>query len=401
MEEDDEGPRPTAMISVHVKFKGGIISLSTSPDSTIKHLKTLLQPLTNVLPTDQKLILKGTVLIDTMTLKSLQISDGSKLMLMASHGKESQKKNIGPSNVRGKAQWRKKHHKIWVDLCLELVNNGRRPGTCIDKIGYQYLLKEFNKRTGLNYSRQQLKNHWDKTKSQWQRWNKLVSNTGLGWDPEKGTVVADDEWWANWLQEYPKDKNWREEGLEFTQELDIIFGGAAALQGTLRASNNGPVQPSPSTMDIQDDDSPDMVSETQAQPVLSPVGAENVEDDTVDRTSSRHSRQTPVIGVEPTSKRQKLSGAAKLGRQLNRLCDAIESRSMATSRRYVEGASIKECIELLNQMPEVPRGSKLYLFAVDTFLNKECREAFIALELPEVRLLWLHHKMELATGGTQ
>lgn len=46
-------------ISINVKFSGGLIAISVSPDSTIKHLKSLLQPLTNVLPRGQKLIFKG------------------------------------------------------------------------------------------------------------------------------------------------------------------------------------------------------------------------------------------------------------------------------------------------------------------------------------------------------
>ncbi|CAA6656899.1 unnamed protein product [Spirodela intermedia] len=60
--------------------------LSVSPDSSVRELKSLLQPLTNVLPRGQKLICKGKVLADPATLKSSQISDGSKVMLVASHG---------------------------------------------------------------------------------------------------------------------------------------------------------------------------------------------------------------------------------------------------------------------------------------------------------------------------
>lgn len=47
-------------ISINVKFCGTSIPISNlSLDSTIKDLKSLLQPLTNVLPRGQKLIFKG------------------------------------------------------------------------------------------------------------------------------------------------------------------------------------------------------------------------------------------------------------------------------------------------------------------------------------------------------
>lgn len=46
-------------ISINVKFTGKSIPITLPPDSTVKDLKSLLQPLTNVLPRGQKLIFKG------------------------------------------------------------------------------------------------------------------------------------------------------------------------------------------------------------------------------------------------------------------------------------------------------------------------------------------------------
>ncbi|XP_075515544.1 LRR repeats and ubiquitin-like domain-containing protein At2g30105 [Primulina tabacum] len=73
-------------MKVNVKFSGRSIQLEIAADSTIKDLKSLLQPLTNVLPRGQKLIYKGRVLPDEVTVASAEISDGSKVMLMASQG---------------------------------------------------------------------------------------------------------------------------------------------------------------------------------------------------------------------------------------------------------------------------------------------------------------------------
>lgn len=46
-------------IKLTIKFGGKSIPLSVSPDCTIKDVKSLLQPITNVLPRGQKLIFKG------------------------------------------------------------------------------------------------------------------------------------------------------------------------------------------------------------------------------------------------------------------------------------------------------------------------------------------------------
>ncbi|XP_059297712.1 LRR repeats and ubiquitin-like domain-containing protein At2g30105 [Lycium ferocissimum] len=73
-------------ITVNVKFSGRSIPVEISSESTVKELKSLIQPLTNVLTRGQKLIFKGKVLVDEMTLKSLEVKNGAKIMLMASQG---------------------------------------------------------------------------------------------------------------------------------------------------------------------------------------------------------------------------------------------------------------------------------------------------------------------------
>lgn len=73
-------------ITLNIKFSGRSIPVSVSPNSTVKDLKSLLQPLTNLLTRGQKLIFKGRVLADGMTLRESEITDGAKVMLMASQG---------------------------------------------------------------------------------------------------------------------------------------------------------------------------------------------------------------------------------------------------------------------------------------------------------------------------
>ncbi|KAL2333003.1 hypothetical protein Fmac_014216 [Flemingia macrophylla] len=73
-------------ITINVKFSGSSIPISISPHSTVKDLKNLLLPSTNVLPRGQKLIFKGRVLEDPLTLAASNLTNGSKLMLLASQG---------------------------------------------------------------------------------------------------------------------------------------------------------------------------------------------------------------------------------------------------------------------------------------------------------------------------
>lgn len=74
------------IVKLQIKFGGQTIPISLSSDSTVSHLKSLLQSSTNVLPRGQKLIHKGKILVDSQTLRSSEITGGSKIMLMASQG---------------------------------------------------------------------------------------------------------------------------------------------------------------------------------------------------------------------------------------------------------------------------------------------------------------------------
>lgn len=110
-------------IKVSVKFSGRSIPVTLPIESTINDLKSILQPLTNVLPRGQKLIFKGflflhllemlktlisylieallmltsflnsivyvnkgKVLENERTLKQSEVTNGAKIMLMASQG---------------------------------------------------------------------------------------------------------------------------------------------------------------------------------------------------------------------------------------------------------------------------------------------------------------------------
>lgn len=79
------GPAKTST-TLNVKFAGDSLRVELPVTATVKDLKAHLQTLTNVLPRGQKLIFKGKILDDSVTLKGANLSDGSKLMLMASHG---------------------------------------------------------------------------------------------------------------------------------------------------------------------------------------------------------------------------------------------------------------------------------------------------------------------------
>ncbi|KAI9186111.1 hypothetical protein LWI28_013893 [Acer negundo] len=101
-------------------------------------------------------------------------------------------KNKGPS---GKAIWDTDSVALYFDLCIVEIEVGRRPGIHFTKLGWDNLIVNFNKATGREYSKLQLKNKWDALKNDWKLWKQLIGKeTGLGWNAQFKTIDAPDDW---------------------------------------------------------------------------------------------------------------------------------------------------------------------------------------------------------------
>jgi len=99
-----------------------------------------------------------------------------------------------------KAAWTPTVHGIFLDLCLQETLQGNKPGTHFTKEGWKNIMESFYAKTGLNYGRLQLKNHWDSTKEQWKIWCKLIGTSYMKWDSSKLKFEASEEDWSNYLE---------------------------------------------------------------------------------------------------------------------------------------------------------------------------------------------------------
>ncbi|WCJ39612.1 hypothetical protein M5689_020589 [Euphorbia peplus] len=112
---------------------------------------------------------------------------------------------------------------------------------------------EFAKKTGLPYEKNQLKHKWDWMRIRWSLWRALKGKeTGLGWDHEKGTISASEDWWKKKIEENAAFKAFQNEGLEPELEckMDQLFGvsvaqGAFKFTPTERAKETTYVPSSP------------------------------------------------------------------------------------------------------------------------------------------------------------
>ena len=97
-------------------------------------------------------------------------------------------------------------------------------------------------------------------------------------------------------------------------------------------------------------------------------GLENIETD-IDNG-------TPIASTHDNGRKRKLQirkrdgAAVRLSKQLDRLCQAVESIPSIAIRNGENGCSIAEVMEVLHSMPEIEIKSELYLNATKIFLKK-------------------------------
>ncbi|KAK9013439.1 hypothetical protein V6N11_041447 [Hibiscus sabdariffa] len=101
---------------------------------------------------------------------------------------------------------------------------------------WKVLEVEFQKRTSLGYDKNKLKNKWDWLKNRWSLWKALKGKeTGLGWDHEKGTISASEEWWNKKFEENIHFQAFQDEGIEpeLEHKMEQLFG-VSVVQGILK-----------------------------------------------------------------------------------------------------------------------------------------------------------------------
>ncbi|WRX25116.1 Myb/SANT-like domain - like 9 [Theobroma cacao] len=325
----------------------------------------------------------------------------------------------GRSNDKAKAVWDRNLTMVFCDLCIKEKDHNSRPGTHFKKEGWSRLVANFNKETGKEYEKSQLKNRWDLLKKEWKLWKQLKGNefdTCFRWDLRKNNIDASEAWWEKKLKVVPEAVKFKNGGIdpELEEKLDRMFLGILVNDDITLAPTFG-LLPTDGT---DEDESPQVKVEVVAvEDIQTPkktIDGHLIEIDNhcMEQNPQPHSESEHQSELPHEKKRSQESDSsdlnkgkkkvpklvgrvAALSRHIDRLCSAAESMSTATSAKLTsEPYNIPEAVRLLDNMEqEVPKKSQLYYFATKLFLNKDKRTMFMSLST-ETRAWWLKMEME-------
>lgn len=142
-----------------------------------------------------------------------------------SQGDELRKKD---ETQGGRVKWTKELTYIFCDLCIQFAekSKGKSGEVISQKLSWGKIVPEFQREPQLPWDKQKLKNKLDNMKGPYSLWKQLKGReTGLGWDYNKGTIAASEEWWNSKIKDNPKFESFQDEGIEPKHEskLDSIF----------------------------------------------------------------------------------------------------------------------------------------------------------------------------------
>ena len=171
---------------------------------------------------------------------------------------------------------------------------------------------------------------------------------------------------------------------------DIVATGAYAFSSTTNPRHYGGSEAFPSADNLEErsDESEDPVCQPNPQKSLN------------------NNNKNPLdINNFPKFKkaggRSKVSGAAKLASQIERLVKATEERSdtVYVVRKEMPGTSIAEVVEVVMSLPGIVIGDPTWLFATKLFQSREKREMFATMKDPHIQSCWLTYEYGLLYGS--
>ncbi|KAL2481264.1 L10-interacting MYB domain-containing protein [Abeliophyllum distichum] len=295
-----------------------------------------------------------------------------------STGKSTPVKPASPA--RKNAKWAERKQQIFVTACESVITEGHRREKCFSKHGWDRLVNLFNSTAAKNWSRTQLKNHWDSMRREHKHLHELLRCTGIEYvgirscpatsyailfsfqyeyNQRDNVIAADDDWWERKIKEKAKYAKFRNRDVrEIYHRYPILFGQAF------------------------DSDKYSMMPTKLSQRGFDGVinsGSDSPHDTLPIFAETRDSSDEGPIELGSSS-RMDISGR-----------HSGEKRK--GSARRSKGKA-KKCITELVATGKVPKDSALYNFALTFLVNRKNREGFAAAKEPEYKLGWIQYNFD-------
>ncbi|OVA12645.1 Myb/SANT-like domain [Macleaya cordata] len=122
-----------------------------------------------------------------------------------------------------RARWTTSLTEKFATLLIEQIAQGNRSNNVFSKKAWKYVRNEFNKQTGHNFDRKQLKNHLDVLRKRYNTTKSLLDQGEFRWDESQQMVIADKEVWARYIKAHPEAESIKIKGCPIFKLLCLVF----------------------------------------------------------------------------------------------------------------------------------------------------------------------------------
>eukprot|EP00268_Persea_americana_P045822 TRINITY_DN4696_c1_g1_i10.p1 TRINITY_DN4696_c1_g1~~TRINITY_DN4696_c1_g1_i10.p1 ORF type:complete len:328 (-),score=51.94 TRINITY_DN4696_c1_g1_i10:166-1149(-) len=306
-----------------------------------------------------------------------------------------------------RAVWSDNQKKVFLDLCIQEVLSGGRPGTNLKSQSWKRVIDGFKEKTGILYGQKQLKNQWDLMRKQYNAWVTLCGQTGIGYNEVTHTVTMEPERWDEYLKGHPDAKIFKTRPLSFSDEMKILFSRTQARGEDTWTPSSGSFPE-----DLNNDrssPSPNLVNTQVMAPLKTPEerGEEelmaNVRRKRPRLSQSRKEAKNKkfddsferlVIALEADKNQEREEKIRELKEKIRELEEKNRELEEKNREREEKGPTIAECVACLKQISNIGRTSRLFIFALTIFRVKENRELWMSIDDNDVRIEVLKTLME-------
>ncbi|PUZ44844.1 hypothetical protein GQ55_8G162800 [Panicum hallii var. hallii] len=283
--------------------------------------------------------------------------------------------------------WTDAYLTIICQLLAEQVRKGNRPNTHLNTLGYTEVSDRFFQMTGIELTKTQIKNRWDKLKIDWTIWQKLMRlQTGTGWDSAKGIIVMDNEWWRKTKKDIPGCGKFKKKPLQCEEQLREMFGNISSDETDhWNPMSSNPVVPENNVEPFTVDGINDVPNEEDHEDIIHDWAYQEEEEEDVQEVTptSENAKKRPRVVLE-IPKKAKSSIALIIQEKISTIA---ESAASFTSRKEAE-VSIKEVMQHVLECG-ADYGSNEHDIATQLFVKKDQREMFLTLPTNKIRFDWL------------
>lgn len=306
-----------------------------------------------------------------------------------------------------RAVWSDNQKKVFLDLCIQEVLSGGRPGTNLKSQSWKRVIDGFKEKTGILYGQKQLKNQWDLMRKQYNAWVTLCGQTGIGYNEVTHTVTMEPERWDEYLKGHPDAKIFRTRPLSFSDEMKILFSRTQARGEDTWTPSSGSFPE-----DLNNDrssPSPNMLSTQVLAPLETPE--ERGEEELMENVRRKRPRPSKsrkevknkkfddsferlVVALEADKNQEREEKIRELTEKIRELEEKNRELEEKNREREEKGPTIAECVACLKQIPNIGQTSRLFIFALTIFRVKENRELWMSIDNNDVRIEVLKTLME-------